>query len=318
MKTNTRARALALSASAFALASLGVTSAAQAQASATPSTQGPTIPAETVKASTVTKGSTEIAKGGFVTGALPAADDPKDATEASIAAGGLFSSGNARTVALTTIGKLRVRRDEHQITVAATANFARAGKAGEKVDTTVENYQGLLRYDYFFTNEVAVFLQSTARRDRFQGLDLRLNIDPGVAYYVINTKKQVLRGELGYDLQHDVRRAADRNLPVPAGSPPGTAAVLVPKTETLHNARAFVGYENKLYAQVAFITGLEYLQNFGDTEKYRLIFDVGLKSNISDKLAIATTYTMRYENAPLPNVEKADSIASVNLVYTLF
>lgn len=315
---NTFPRAHALAPAALVLVSLFASSSASAQATATPAAQGPTLPAETVKASTATKGNTEIAKGGFVTGALPATDDPKDATEASIAAGGLFSSGNARTVALTSIGKLRVRRDEHQLTVAATANFARAGKAGEKVETAVENYQGLLRYDYFFTNEIAVFLQSTARRDRFQGLDLRLNVDPGVAYYVINTKKQVLRGELGYDLQHDVRRDADRDQPVPAGSPPGTVGVLVPKTDTLHNARAFVGYENKLYAQVAFITGLEYLQNFSDTEKYRLIFDIGLKSNISDKLAIATTYTMRYENKPLPNVENADSIASVNLVYTLF
>ncbi len=299
-------------------ATMTTTGLAAAQAPAAPPAQGPTIPAETVKASTATKGSTDIAKGGFVTGALPGAEDPTDVTEVSIAAGGLFSSGNARTVALTSIGKLKLRRDEHQLTVAATGNFARAGKAGEKVDTTVENYQGLLRYDYFFTNEIAVFLQSTGRRDRFQGLDLRLNIDPGFAYYVINTKKQTLRGELGYDLQHDIRRDADRDQPVPPGSPPGTQPVLVDKTQTLHNARLFVGYENKLYSQVGFITGIEYLQNVSDIDTYRLVFDIGLKSNISDKLAIATTYTMRYENKPLPNVEKADSIASINLVYTLY
>ena len=46
----------------------------------------------------------------------------------------------------------------------------------------------------------------------------------------------------------------------------------------LHNARAFVGYENKLYEQVSFVSSLEYLQNFEDTETYRLIFDAGLKS----------------------------------------
>lgn len=310
MRTN-----LSILAASVVLAMPGV---AFAQASATPPAEGPSIPTETVKANTATKGTTDIAKGGFVTGALPAADDPSQVTEMSIAAGGLFSSGNARTVALTSIGKLRVRRDEHQLTVAATGNFARAGKAGEKVDTTVENYQGLLRYDYFFTNEIAAFLQTTGRRDRFQGLDLRLNIDPGVAYYAINTKKQTLRGELGYDFQYDIRRDADRALPIPDGSPPGTVPVLVDKTRALHNARLFVGYENKLYAQVGFITGLEYLQNVSDIDTYRLVFDIGLKSNISDKLAIATTYTMRYENKPLPSVEKSDSIASVNLVYTLF
>jgi putative salt-induced outer membrane protein len=62
----------------------------------------------------------------------------------------------------------------------------------------------------------------------------------------------------------------------------------------------------------------EYLQNFADSAVYRLIGDVGLKSNIADSLALATTYTIRYENSPLPNVEQADSIASVTLVYTFF
>ena len=65
-------------------------------------------------------------------------------------------------------------------------------------------------------------------------------------------------------------------------------------------------------------TGLEYLQNVSDLGTYRLVFDIGIKSNIADNLAIATTYTMRYENKPLPSVESTDSIASVNLVYTLF
>ncbi len=292
----------------------------EAKAQGTPAPAPPTIPAETVKANTATKGATDVAKGGFATGALPADDDPRTATEAAISAGGLFSSGNARTIALTTAGKFRLRRDEHQFTTQVAANFARAGKKGEGVDTTVENYQGLLRYDYFFTESVAGFLQSSARRDRFQGLDLRLNVDPGVAYYFVNTKKHQLRAELGYDLQHDVRRDASRTVttPPPAGStaPPTTSTV--DKTQTLHNIRGFVGYDNKLYQSVAFITSFEYLQNVSDLGTYRFIFDVGLKSNIADNLAIATTYTMRFENKPLPSVESADSIASVNLVYTLF
>ena len=279
-----------------------------------------TLPTGTVKANAATTGSTDVAKGGFATGAVPAADDPSHATEASIQAGGLFSSGNARTIALTTAGKFRIRRDEHQFSTAASANFARAGKTGTPVETTVENYQGLLRYDYFILEPLALFLQSTGRRDRFQGLDLRLNVDPGAAYYFVNTKKQSLRAELGYDLQHDIRRDASRTIaaPTPADGSPPPPPTRVDKTQTLHNVRAFVGYENKLYEAVGFITSFEYLQNVSDLGTYRLIFDVGLKTNISTNLAIATTYTMRFENKPLPTVEKTDSIASVNLVYTLF
>ena len=294
-----------------------VTSATRVTLAADP----PAQPAETVKAQTATTGKTDIAKSGFATGSMPADEDPRDATELAISAGGLFASGNARTVALTSAAKLKVRRDEHQFSMALAGNFARSGKKGESVETAVENYQGLLRYDYFLSNHVALFLQSSARRDRFQGLDLRLNVDPGLAYYFINTKKQTLRGEGGYDLQHDVRRDASRvQTPeaVAPGAPPPAPLPLLDKTQTLHNIRLFAGYDSKLYKEVSLISGIEYLQNVSDFGTYRLVFDIGIKSNVADNLAIATTYTMRYENKPLPTVENTDSIASVNLVYTLF
>jgi len=281
----------------------------------------PTIPAETLKAQTATKGTTDIAKGGFATGGLPADEDPRQVTEAAVSAGGLFSSGNARTIALTTAAKLKLRRDEHQFSTGIALNFARAATKGAPVETSVENYQGLLRYDYFFTESIAVFLQTSARRDRFQGLNLRYNLDPGLAYYFVNTKKQTLRAEGGYDLQYDIRRDASRvqtpEAPAP-GAPAAAPLPLLDKTQTLHNMRLFAGYENKLYKEVSMITGLEYLQNVSDLGTYRLVFDVGIKSNVSDSFAIATTYTMRYENKPLPTVVTTDSIASVNLVYTLF
>ena len=280
----------------------------------------PTDPSETVKAQTATTGKTDIAKGGFVTSTAPKDDDPKYVNDVSIGAGGLFSAGNSRTIAMTTLGKLRLRRDEHQLSVALAANFARAAaKHGEPVDTTVENYQGLLRYDYYLTNDVSLFLQSSGRRDRFQGLDLRLNVDPGVAYYFINTKTHRLQVEGGYDLQYDIRRDASREQPVPDDAPPGTLpGPRLDKTKTLHNARLFLGYENKLRKEVAFIASVEYLQNFADVGTYRFIADIGLKSNIAERLALATTYTARYENKPLPNVDELDSIASINLVYTFF
>ncbi len=294
-------------------------SAGTAYAQATPAGSPAAPPTETIKAQTATTGKTDIAKGGFVTSTAPSDDDPKYLNDVSLGLGGLFSAGNARTIAITSFGKLRLRRDEHQLSVALAANFARAGKRGETVDTTVENYQGLLRYDYFLTNEVSLFLQSTGRRDRFQGLDLRLNVDPGVAYYFINTKTHRLQLEGGYDLQHDVRRDAARNQPLPADAAPGTPPLpRLDKTNTLHNARFFLGYENKLRKEVALIASAEFLQNFADIETYRFIADIGLKSNIADRFALATTYTARYENKPLPTVADLDSIASVTLVYSFF
>lgn len=293
--------------------------AAAAQTSPGGGAPTPTVPSETVKPQTATTGKTDIAKGGFVTSAAPKDEDAKHVNDVSIGLGGLFSAGNARTIAFTSLARARFRRDEHQLSAAAAANFARAGKKGEPIDTTVENFQGLVRYDYFFTNEVSLFFQSTGRRDRFQGLDLRLNLDPGVAYYFLNTKTHRIQIEAGYDLQYDIRRDDALAQPVPAGSPPGTPAPPpLDKSNTLHNARLFLGYENKLRKEVALIASLEFLQNFSDLETYRFIADIGLKSNVADNLALATTYTARYENKPLPSVADLDSIASINLVYSFF
>jgi putative salt-induced outer membrane protein len=302
---------------ALGLACIGWPMTAAAQSA--PATPPPTQPAETTKASNASSGKTEVAKGGFVVSDARKSDDPTYADDVSIGLGGLFSAGNARTIAITSYVKSRFRRDEHQFSAAGVANFARAGKKGEAVDTTVENFQGLLRYDYFLTNEVSFFLQSTARRDRFQGLNLRLNVDPGVAYYFINTKTHRLQVEAGYDLQHDIRRDESLAQPVPEGSLPGTLPPPpLDKSNTLHNARLYAGYENKLRKEVSLIASVEYLQNFADIDTYRLIADIGLKSNVAEHLALATTYTARYENKPLPNVADLDSIASVSLVYTFF
>jgi putative salt-induced outer membrane protein YdiY len=281
---------------------------------------GDQLPATTVASKAATTGNTDLDASTFATGNAPVEEDEQYATELAISLGGLFAAGNARTIALTTASKLRIRRFEHQLTVAGAFNFARATKTGETAaETTVENYQGLGRYDLFVSPRVSLFLQTTGRRDRFQGLDLRLNIDPGLAYHFIRTKNQFLVVEGGYDVQHDIRRDADRTIVTPA-VPPATEPTIVTadKTRTLHNSRLFLGYENKLYPEVSFIASLEHIQNFQNTQLYRLIFDTGLKSTLRGKLAVAATYTMRYENRPLPGIVKSDSLASISLVYTLF
>lgn len=292
---------------------LTVTLASKASAQATP----PQFVDRSRPQAAASTGRTELSPSTLAT---PSAEDEEEqyVDDGSLSLGGLFTSGNARAVAITTAARLRLRRYEHQFAFAAAANFARAAPVGERAATTVENYQGLGRYEYFVSPRVSLFLQSITRRDRFQGLDLRLNVDPGVAYHFIQTKRQQLVVEAGYDLQHDVRRDELRRSLVETEPGAPDVELVEPKTRTLHNARAYLGYENALYPEVSFVSSLEYIQSFEDEHLYRMVFDVGLKSTIRERLAIAATYTVRYENRPLPGLVKADSLASLALVYTLF
>jgi hypothetical protein len=47
---------------------------------------------------------------------------------------------------------------------------------------TTANVQGRVRYERYVTDAFALFVLNTGRHDRFQGLDVRYNLDPGVKY----------------------------------------------------------------------------------------------------------------------------------------
>jgi putative salt-induced outer membrane protein len=259
-------------------------------------------------------GSTDVAKGGFQAFTPPpSGDESKDASTLKLTVGGFLSQGNSRSLALTGVADYFLRRSASQFSTQAAVNYGRSAPgAGLPYETTVSNYQARVRYDYFFAPGVAGFLSASARRDRFQGLDLRLNIDPGVAYYFIDVKDHRLWAELGYDLQYDVRNRDFIDAAAVAPEPQ-----LIEHTEVRHNVRAFVGYDNDLTSTLKFDTGVEYLQNVKDTENARINFDAALTAQVNDSFSVATTVSVKFDNNPLPGVEKTDLITALNLVYTM-
>ena len=266
-------------------------------------------PAGTMKQDTATSGKNDVASEGFAS----AGDDKNkdDVTEVKIQAGALGASGNSRSLALTSMLSMRARRGENELSAAAAANYGRASAGpNAPVETTMENNQGKLRYDRFISDRFALFTSLSGRKDRFQGLDLRLNLDPGLAYYFIQDPKHQLWGEAGYDLQFDIRRNAAIQASIDAGQP-------LDKTNVRHSARLFAGYRNNLNDNVTFNTGVEYLQGLQETKFWRFNWDVGLTAAIAKHFALAGTFSLRYDNSPLPGVQTTDTLTAVNLVYTL-
>jgi putative salt-induced outer membrane protein len=268
------------------------------------------LPDSLVKQDPASSGSTDVATTGFEKAEKPAAD-AKDATELSFSAGGLASAGNSRSIAATAAGKFRVRRAANQVGAAVAANFARsATKTDEALVTTVENFQGKVRYDRFLAGSLAVFGAASVRHDKFQGLDLRLNLDPGVEYYFVDQEKQQLWTEVGYDFQYDIRTDDE----IATAALAGTTLV---KRKSQSSARAFVGYTNNVNKAVVIASGLEYLQGLDHATNYRLNWDGSVASSVGKGFSIATTVTVRYDHHPLPDIEKTDVVTSISLVYQL-
>jgi putative salt-induced outer membrane protein len=270
----------------------------------------------------VSKGKADVAADNTAAGAQ-AKDKTDTVNEVSFNLGGLFAAGNSRSAAVTAGVKSKIKRGDHQFTGAAAANYARAAAAvdnstaGQPMSTTVENVQALLRYDWFFAKHWSLFLQATGRHDRFEGLDLRFQLAPGIAYYFIQEEKVQVWAEAGYDFQFDVR--ADSFIHNTDGTPKNDQdGKPLEKTAHVHNARAFLGFTDKLFKGVDFGASVEYLQDLTDGNTFRFVFDGGIKAAIAKHFALATAVNVHFENNPLPGVVSTDVIGAVSLVYNMF
>ncbi|PRP97696.1 hypothetical protein ENSA5_32030 [Enhygromyxa salina] len=296
--------------------------------------EDPAVPEGTASQDNASSGSTELASGDkFSTATDIATEDASaegevdphanDATEFDIALGGIFNTGNSTSLAFTGLSNFRLRRTIHQFGASLAGNYGASGSdtPPPKYDTDTGNVQGLVRYDVFFAKRWTAFVQATGRHDTFQGLDFRMNVDPGFAFYALNKTDHRLWFEAGYDFQYDLR--TDAALPVvdengdPVLDMNGEQERL-DKFQLNHAVRLFAGYSNKLSERVGFDTGLEYLQSVIDPQRLRLNYLASLNTQLVERLSFAVTFTLRYENQPLPNVVKLDTITSFQLAYRFF
>ena len=258
-----------------------------------------------------TSGATDVATSGFENQEAKPAEGEKNITSFQVSGGALSSSGNSKTLALTGASRFKARRDDNQLSLAAAGNYAEsAPKPDQSMQTTMKNVQGKLRFDRFLGNGFAVFVSLSGRNDQFQGLLLRTNLDPGFAYYFVDKDKQQLWTEIGYDYQWDLRRDDALKRAAAAGQN-------LDKTDSRHSARLFLGYDGSINAMVGITSGLEYLQSVQDSKYYRLNWDLGVTSNLSSKFSLSMTFSLRYDNIPLPTVKNTDTITAANLVYQL-
>ena len=297
--------------------------------------EDPNVPAGTAGQANASSGSTELGTGDKFSTAQDVGtegegeegeggeEDPhaNDITSFDISAGGIFSTGNSRTLAATGLANFQMRRTIHQFGAQVAGNYGAGGNPDDDGYTTnVANVQGLVRYDVFFAKRWTAFLQTTARHDTFQGLNLRMNVDPGFAFYAINKPNHRLWFEAGYDFQYDLRTDESRLLLDDMGVPvePNEFDPAIEPFLINHAARLYAGYSNKLSDKISFDTGLEYLQSVIVARRLRLNYLAALNMSLVDRLSIALTFTLRYENDPLPDVQKLDTISSVSLTYSFF
>ncbi len=299
------ARSLVALAAGVALASLASLAAAD-----------DALPTGTAGAGAVSKGTNDVTTVGKVETAQKADPDAKDATEWSVNAGGMLTTGNSRAMAGTFGTAFRARRDGNQFSAIGAANYGGNTPVGGTYTKTADNQQLKARYDRFLSGEFVAFLGAQVRRDSLAGLVPRTQVDPGFGYYFYDTATSSTWIEAGYDFLYD-RRSSDAI--DAAFAKDGT---ILDKTATAHSARLFYGLKSKLAEGTTITLALEFLQALTrnaatDNHPFRLNGDFIVNAKLTKTFSLAASYSLKYDTGALPGKEKLDTITALSLVYTI-
>lgn len=244
-----------------------------------------------------------------------------DETLLALSAGGTLNTGNTRSMTLNLGASFSLKRARHQLSAGAGVTFGRAALrdmtgAFGSYTSNAETFTGRLRYDFFITEDDALFAVVKATRDRFAGLDSRLQAQVGYMRNIFLENRTEEQGggthrlwaEIGYDFTHD-NYDPDPLL--------GPMMVVLPGDASIHSARAYVGYTNTFNAAVSLTTGAELLVDLQDPENTRLEWITSLTSSVSEALKLKLDFTMRYDNQPVPGKDRLDTSTVLNLVFSL-
>jgi hypothetical protein len=250
-----------------------------------------------------------------------AIDKAPTGTTVALSAGGQEVTGNSRLLAVTGNAVYTRRWATDAIGGSIIGNYGQGAPPGSSIVETAENVQGRLRYDRYVLKHMSLFAITTGRHDRFQGLDFRLNLDPGVKYLFLDEKTTSLWGELGYDFQYDIRRDDALGVEDAMGAPvidPATGLQeMIPKTATDHSGRLFAGFRHAFNEAVVLSWGIEYLQSFLSTNEHdsRLNYDALFAAKVGKGLSVGFGISARYDAHPLPGKVDMDTSTTVSLIY---
>ena len=83
-----------------------------------------------------------------------------------------------------------------------------------------------------------------------------------------------------------------------------------------HSGRLFAGFKHAFNKEVTLSTGVEYLQSFIDSTRYRVNYDALFAANIGGGLALVVGFSARYDHAPLPGKQNTDTATTFSLIYS--
>ena len=252
-------------------------------------------------------------------------DDPSadDTTAVTLGAGFVLNTGNSNNLAINGKFDTTVRRGRHQF-IGGLAGVVGANRNSAESEWlyTAANVEARMRYDGFIRDNFTAFVLQTTRHDRFQSLDARVTVAPGLTWVALGGPTHTLTLDGGYELQYDRRTEAstleqngDGNIILDGNGAPTT---VLDQNFINHSARLATGYGYKYKEAVSLTFGMEFLQSFIEIKRWRINSTVAIDAKLAARLSMNASVNVRFDNLPLPGVQKLDTTTMIGVNYSFF
>lgn len=215
-------------------------------------------------------------------------------------AGAVVASGNTETKAFN--AKLAITRKADPWTQQFALNGVYASNV---LGTTAQRWEAVAQTKYEFNPHNFTFGGARYESDKFGGFRNQGTVSAGVGHIFSDADDYLLTAQIGAGYKFFERRAVYSPLGVllrPEDS--GNAIAGIANVDFRKQLNASTAISNKFTAE--YTTDNTFLQN-----------EFALQVKMSDKLAVALGYAVRYNTDPPPSFGKTDTLTTANLVYEL-
>lgn len=214
--------------------------------------------------------------------------------------GVIGATGNTESLSVTgsNYTQYRYKRFENQWKFAAYYFRVFSSRDDDQTTGTIAKYIfGVYRFDYYILPRFTYFVGGGGYTDEVKGIELAGQGFTGFRYFFIRNERQKLSTSVGYNYTYEDRQPPDG-------------------TKQIHSAMIELAYNIKLNSRVEFTENVTLLQSVRHGRDVRVNNDTELRVKMTDHLALALGFNLRFDNRPVTNFKKLDTMTNLSLAVT--
>ena len=209
------------------------------------------------------------------------AADPNPGWETSANAGATVTRGNSKTL-LFTAGLLSQKKwEQNEIRLGLDGAY---GKNDDVKNT--ESARAFGQYNRLFSDRFYGYLRGEVSHDAIADVEYRVTLSPGVGYYFIKDERQSLSVEVGPGFINEKLGNHDKN--------------------SYLTLRVAERYDLKLNDKTRVWQSAEWLPQVDNFNNYILNFELGLETQLTQKLSFFTKLQDTFDREPVPGRKQND------------